>query len=137
MTKIRCDKLNLPFNEIVNLYESGLSVSAVAKIFNCDYRTIYNRFIENHTKLRTLKEAVRRGDLSPFWKGENVSYRVIHHWLEKNFGKANHCMMCGKKDKKKYEWANIDHKYKRDRSCYIQLCTSCHRIFDAKDCGAL
>jgi hypothetical protein len=31
---------------------------------------------------------------------------------------------------RKYEWANISKIYKRDISDYVQLCKSCHMLFD-------
>ena len=40
------------------------------------------------------------------------------------------CDNCGSIDAKKYEWANIDHKYNRILDDYIQMCTTCHRKYD-------
>jgi hypothetical protein len=47
-------------------------------------------------------------------------------------GKPSKCEHCEREDKKKYEWANIDHKYARKIEDYIRLCTSCHRLYDIK-----
>lgn len=67
------------------------------------------------------------------WKGENVSNVGLHQWIRRKKGAPMVCDHCGRKDKKKYEWANIDHKYRRVLEDYIRLCTSCHRIYDIEN----
>lgn len=64
------------------------------------------------------------------WKGEEASYRSKHAWVRRYKGTPSKCEHCGRTDKKKYEWANIDHKYRRKLEDYIRLCTSCHRKYD-------
>lgn len=66
------------------------------------------------------------------WKGDDVSYQALHTWVRKYKGTPKKCEHCGRVDKKKYEWANIDHSYKRNLDDWIRLCTSCHRKFDKK-----
>jgi len=72
----------------------------------------------------------QKGEKHCNWKGEKVSYRTLHNWIVKHYGKANHCEHCGKLDAKVYDWANISGEYKRDISDYIQLCRKCHCKFD-------
>lgn len=69
------------------------------------------------------------------WRGDNVGYRSLHKWVIKNLGKANKCKKCGKEKTtpKSIQWANIDHKYRRVLSDYIQLCASCHKNYDNKN----
>lgn len=64
------------------------------------------------------------------WKGENASYIAKHTFIKRKKGDLNKCEHCGKTDKKKYEWANKNHKYSRNPKDYIRLCTSCHRKYD-------
>jgi hypothetical protein len=64
------------------------------------------------------------------WKGDNVSYRALHHWVTRHLGSPKHCTYCGRDDQKKYEWANISHAYKRELSDWIRLCTKCHAKMD-------
>ena len=45
------------------------------------------------------------------------------------------CQYCNSEDKKKYEWANISRKYKRDLKDWIRLCTKCHIIYDGSRKG--
>lgn len=57
-------------------------------------------------------------------------YRIVHTWLNKNYGKANHCEHCSKPSKR-FEYA-LKHGFKHERNIdnYIQLCTKCHRLYD-------
>jgi len=67
------------------------------------------------------------------WKGDGASYVAKHMWLVKHYGEADHCDFCHKEDASRYEWANKYHSESRNREDYIQLCPSCHRLFDQQD----
>jgi hypothetical protein len=69
------------------------------------------------------------------WKGEKVSYVGLHAWIRRKKGTPRKCELCGTIKAKKYEWANIDHKYKRDVNDYFRCCTSCHRTYDMEKNG--
>ncbi len=75
------------------------------------------------------------GELNNKWKGDNVSYSGIHHWVAKWKGKPCKCEKCGRTDLEKhnYHWANIDHKYKRVLDDYIRLCVQCHCDYDKEN----
>jgi hypothetical protein len=64
------------------------------------------------------------------WKGKNAVKISIHEWVIRRRGRPKYCEHCHKTDKKKYEWANKNHLYKRILKQYIRLCTSCHRKYD-------
>ena len=64
------------------------------------------------------------------WKGNNVGKTAVHRWIERWKGKPMKCDNCGTEKAKKYEWANINHKYHRILEDYIRMCTSCHRKYD-------
>lgn len=64
------------------------------------------------------------------WKGENAGYNSIHRWVDREKGSPKKCEHCGTESAKAYDWANIDHKYKRNLDDYIRLCRSCHRRYD-------
>lgn len=70
------------------------------------------------------------GDKNKSWKGDLATYSAIHYWVSGNKGKPKKCEHCGTTKAKKFEWANIDHEYKRDLNDYIRLCTPCHRKYD-------
>lgn len=67
------------------------------------------------------------------WKVNHSRYTYLHNWLKYFFGKSYKCegSNCSKKCNY-YEWANISGEYKKDRSDWIMLCTSCHRRMDYK-----
>ena len=64
------------------------------------------------------------------WKGEKVTYKSLHQWINKRFGRIQKCEKCGTTLTKRFEWANKSGKYKRDRDDWMGLCTSCHHIYD-------
>lgn len=67
------------------------------------------------------------------WKGDDVGYQALHTWVRKYKGTPKKCEHCGRTDKKKYEWANVDHLYNRNLCDYVRLCTKCHRQFDKEN----
>lgn len=72
----------------------------------------------------------KNGKKNPFWKGSKVSYSGLHKWLARHYGYPERCDMCGTKDSKRYEWANISKKYKRNIKDFKRLCRKCHIKFD-------
>lgn len=73
-----------------------------------------------------------RGATHGKWKGDAAGYRAKHTWIAKLFGRPTLCEKCGLSDKnpRRYHWANLSGKYKRDRSDWKRLCVSCHIRFD-------
>jgi len=82
------------------------------------------------------------GNKSSNWKGDKIQYYGLHSWIRKTFGNACRCentnCIYPKKTKhgillkpKRYEWAlKTNKKYTRNKEDYLQLCTSCHRLYD-------
>ena len=70
------------------------------------------------------------GDKNPIWRGDIVGYGALHDWLKRWFGKPNFCEHCGTRTAKKFEWANISKRYRRDRNDWLRLCASCHHKYD-------
>ena len=66
------------------------------------------------------------------WKGEKASYRAKHHWMNNNFGKPCTCEHCGNTNLSGHQihWANVSGEYKRERSDWKRLCSTCHGKFD-------
>ncbi|MBM3212504.1 hypothetical protein FJZ33_09800 [Candidatus Poribacteria bacterium] len=62
------------------------------------------------------------------WKGEKVGYCALHSWIRKEKGKPIKCEIC--KSNKNLDWANKDHKYKRNLIDWLQLCHKCHYSYD-------
>jgi len=80
--------------------------------------------------LPNVKHAKIYGEKNHSWKGDNVGYYGIHNWVKRELGKPQKCEHCGDTSKRKYEWANKDHKYKRALEDWIRLCTKCHKKYD-------
>jgi hypothetical protein len=78
-----------------------------------------------------IQPPVLFGEKHPQWKGDGVSYRNLHSWVERKLGKPQRCTSCGKTSEKKYDWANISRKYKRDTSDWVRLCRKCHKAYDS------
>lgn len=85
---------------------------------------------EHKKKLSLAKKGVYKEEGNPCWKGDEASYVAIHQWVKRWKGSPKYCEQCGSTTAKKFEWANIDHKYQRILDDYIRMCTSCHRLFD-------
>ncbi len=91
---------------------------------------IYKRNPEKLAKVKLLMEKFHSGMDSFHWKGNNVKYAGLHRWVSKWLGKPELCSVCGDENAKRYEWANVDHKYRRILEDYIRMCTRCHREYD-------
>lgn len=77
-----------------------------------------------------FSDEARKKGVEKNWKGENASLKAIHQWVALKKGKPSLCEFCGATEAKKFEWANVDHTYKRVLEDYIRLCTRCHRNYD-------
>ena len=66
------------------------------------------------------------------WLGDKAGYVAVHIWMVKHLGKASHCSFNPTHKAKRFEWANKYHSVSRNIEDYIQLCPSCHRIFDSQ-----
>ena len=89
---------------------------------------------KKHTQeTRNKISNANKGQKSSQWVGDNIGKEGVHLWVKKIKGTPRLCEHCKRTDKKKYEWANKDHSYKRISSDYIRLCTSCHRKYDIKN----
>lgn len=64
------------------------------------------------------------------WKGDKAGVSALHIWVKTWKGKADHCEICGRNEKRMYHWANIDHSYRRVLDDYISMCVPCHRRYD-------
>lgn len=82
-----------------------------------------------------LRMIGKKAELSTHWLGDKVGKVGVHLWLRRTFGTPNFCEICKSSDKKIYDWANKDHKYKRIRNHFMRLCRSCHRKYDMKHNG--
>lgn len=92
-------------------------------------RLCSNGFSKNHPPIGKKRPEMTE-ERHFAWKGDNVGRTALHDWVKSRLGRPNKCEHCGTTKAKKYEWANKSHKYKRDLSDWIRLCTRCHHIYD-------
>ena len=91
-----------------------------------------------HSKETKLKISLNRkgkyiGSKNWIWKGDSVSYRNLHRWVERYLGKPNTCEHCGKYGvAHQIQWANKSGKYLRELSDWIRLCVKCHKRYDSR-----
>ena len=81
--------------------------------------------------LKGIPQPWNKGSKHGLWKGKKVEYTALHAWVRRNWGKADKCenFACSKKTRR-FEWANKNHKYKRNLEDWIQLCPQCHKFYD-------
>ena len=63
---------------------------------------------------------------------DKVSYRTLHNWIVKNYGKTNRCEICDGRKAKMFDWHNLSGNYKRERDDWQMLCRSCHMKIDGR-----
>jgi hypothetical protein len=90
-------------------------------------RHMLGKKLSENTKQKIADAKV--GNKNPAWKTK-VSYRSIHLWISQWKGKPRKCEKCGADWKQRYEWANVDHKYRRVLDDYIRMCVQCHKDYD-------
>lgn len=80
---------------------------------------------KDYKKRKNLTNAPEHVEIGDRW------YFTVHIFIHRRYGKANTCenKNCPKKSFK-YEWANKTRRYLRDKDDWMQLCVSCHRLFD-------
>ncbi len=75
------------------------------------------------------KKCSNTGKHNPMWK-DKPNYDTVHVWINRHYGKADHCSFDSSHKSKGYEWANISGSNSRDINDYAQLCLKCHRHYD-------
>lgn len=64
------------------------------------------------------------------WQAAHPDYMAVHAWVKSQKGRPSLCAHCGSTTAKLYDWANVDHQYRRDLNDWIRLCRPCHVRFD-------
>lgn len=112
----------------------SLAQKALHKTISPYHKEVLRQFhlgtkLSSETKER-MRVSAGYEDTHKNWKGDEVSYTGIHKWVVKWKGTPNCCEQCGTTTAKKFEWANVDHEYRRVLEDYIRMCTPCHRNYD-------
>lgn len=75
-----------------------------------------------------LSAAKPHGADHPDWKGDDVTYNVIHLWVNRLKTKTGVCSRCGAE--RLTQWANLSGLYKRDLDDFAEMCVPCHSRYD-------
>jgi hypothetical protein len=84
---------------------------------------------------KPTKETIRK--ISEANLKKDAGYVAIHMWIKSHYGRPKYCEHCKRTDRKRYEWANKYHTWKRKIGDYMRLCTSCHRKYDHSRFGKI
>ena len=60
---------------------------------------------------------------------QSNDYRDIHRWMNRHYPRIGRCEWCGGTDRKT-QYANVGHRYTRNRADWFEFCCRCHAIFD-------
>lgn len=105
-------------------------------------RDTRGRFIDGHSKIGGFSKGDSHSPQSKAkivvamlenrnrWLGNKAGYHAVHQWLTAHYSKGNACERCATTKASRLEWANVSGEYLRDRSDYLVLCPSCHRLMD-------
>ena len=103
---------------------------SLAKLKNPTKYWLGKKFSSSHrSKISEFRKTIV-GELHQLWKGDDACYSSKHQWVYRHYGKPNKCEFCGTRDAKRFDWANISGKYKRDKKDWIRLCKKCHVAYD-------
>ena len=116
----------------IDLYESGMTQTEVAKELGTTQKVIFHRFQEIGYKCRVAAKRNQFGEANHQWKGDDASKIAFHKRLDSRFGQPQFCVECGTTDPTKtYDWANLTGHYE-DLNDYQRMCRSCHWKYDEK-----
>ena len=87
---------------------------------------------ESKKKMSQSLIGLNKGEKNYLWKGEKVSYRSLHAWVNRWLGKPTKCDFCGRDGLigRMIHWANKSREYKRDLRDWLRLCRGCHTKYD-------
>ncbi len=72
----------------------------------------------------------KKGINNGHWMGDRVGYSGIHKWVAYWRGKPKECELCKTNEVQRFDWASINHKYKRNLNDWLRLCPKCHKSYD-------
>jgi len=64
-------------------------------------------------------------------KSNSRIYKNAHRFIKRKRGMPQECEVCKTNDKSvRYEWSNVDHKYRQKVEDFTRMCTKCHWHYD-------
>lgn len=86
-----------------------------------------------HREIQRKRLTGMKGSKNYNWIGDDIKYKSLHRWIERQLGLAKNriCKKCkGKSGSKTMNWSNTDHKYTRNLDKWVPLCKVCHSRYD-------
>jgi len=87
---------------------------------------------KNHLGCRNSEEVILKMKKAHTKKYSEVNRWTKHRKIEQKLGKPKYCEICKRTDRKRYDWANKDHKYSENIKYWMRLCRACHIQYDIK-----
>lgn len=123
-----------PFKGKCHSDETKLKISLSKKKSSTRYWLGKKRTEEDKLKMSLARIGRFTGKNSAVWKGDDVKYRSLHKWVERQLGQPRFCEDCGNRElnHRQYHWANVSGNYKRIINDWRRLCVKCHKAFDSR-----
>lgn len=75
---------------------------------------------------------LQHGSHNGMWRGNNITYKSLHQWVNRNISRPESCPNCGSISR--LDGCNISGEYRRDPADWEYLCRLCHhRKYHNKD----
>lgn len=96
----------------------------------------WNKGLTKKDNPKLSNSGVKKGN-TPWNKGkfDLNTYYGIHNWVKQTKGKPKSCRACG--NERGIVWANKSNEYKKILDDWVELCHSCHFLYDQPDFGAM
>jgi len=86
--------------------------------------------VEVQEKAREQISRTHLCERNPHWKGDNVGYYGLHHWIHSRLPKPKLCENCKKQPP--YDLANKSKLYTRELNDWWWICRKCHMVLDER-----
>jgi len=133
--KIRSASINRNYDDVLT-YESRRKMAETArnKVWTkeASQKMRLHRLGKKHTKeeIKKIRAHAIYGEKNNMYKNF-PTYYAMHAWVTRHKGKASYCIdKAFSSCKGRFEWSNVDHKYKRNLDDYSPRCTRHHRAYD-------
>jgi len=119
----------LPFQKVSELYEAGHTQEEIAHELNTTQKVVWKFMKRNGIQARVAAKRDQWQERNHQWKGDRASYAAFHYRLSRLKGEPDYCEVCGTREAKRFEWANLTGRLD-DVDDYKRMCKSCHARYD-------
>ena len=116
---------------VADLYARGMTQAEVAAELGMTQKVIFNVMRRHGIAARIAAKRDQRGEKNASWKDQSAGKQAMHRRLYALHGKPCQCSVCGTKNARAFDYANLSGRYD-DLSDYAPMCRSCHATYDNK-----